>query len=187
MLWQKETCSRRWLSKRRLSPQKQGMVVQAIIDLGRNSWERPRLPVNGGDERFIYLILLLNRLEKWSSRFLLKVVPHAIGLLRCVFFPLPFLIFFIYHACHCGSLIKQLVCGSTQGMDFKMSAMKLPWIKLRWNNMYKFSQSLRLRPLKRNLVFFPSMLRNLVCDRVKQADFDAKALQPPRLLPRARS
>lgn len=38
------------------------MVVQAIIDLGRNSWERPRLPVNGGDERFIHLILLLNRL-----------------------------------------------------------------------------------------------------------------------------
>lgn len=53
--------------------------------------------------------------------------------------------------------------------------------------MYKFSQSLRLRPLKRNLVFFCFMLRNLVCDRVKQADFDAKALQPPRLLPRARS
>lgn len=37
------------------------MVVQAIIDLGRNSSERPRLPVNGGDERFIYLIQLLNR------------------------------------------------------------------------------------------------------------------------------
>ena len=89
---------------------------------------------------------------------------------------------FIYHACHCGSLIKQLVCGSTRGMDFKMSAMKLPELSSAGITCINSPLASAFTAFKRNPFFLFLMLRNPTCDRVKQADFDAKALQPSCLL-----
>lgn len=51
---------------------------------------------------------------------------------------------FIYHGCHCGLANKTACVQFTEGMDFKMSAMKLPELSST-GIPYKFSLSPHLQ------------------------------------------